>query len=122
MRTPLRYTLLFFLTCFVHLFALTAAYSQVSVSGGTGGNTLCAGGGFVTLAPIVISETSNGDVDLPTATVETLSLTLSDTAFEFEPNVGSFSFTGVGSATVLISGNVTATQISIDLSEIDDTN
>src|SRR5689334_9930173 len=99
MPTPLRYIFILFLTSLLHLTTFSA-FGQVSVSGGTGGNTLCSGGGYITLSDIVIAETgaNNNDINLPTLSLQTLNLTLSNAAFEFEPNVGSFYFTGTGSA------------------------
>ncbi|RAV97989.1 PKD-like domain-containing protein [Pseudochryseolinea flava] len=104
------------------MLSFQVASAQVSVSGGTGGSTLCAGGGYVSLTPIVISETANGDISMGTLALETLNLTLSNAAYEFEPNVGSVSFTGTGAASILASINVTATQISISIAEGDNNN
>src|SRR5690606_10603723 len=110
------------LIVFVIFFLSLPAIGQVSITGGSGGALLCANGGYTSLSPIVITETNNGDFNIRTFVIDTLNLSFSVAGFEFEPNVGSVSFSGTGSASVIATSVVTASKIAIRIVEGDNTN
>ncbi|HYF70001.1 MAG TPA: immunoglobulin domain-containing protein, partial [Ohtaekwangia sp.] len=98
------------------------ALAQVSITGGTGGQTLCAGGGYIQLSPIIITETHPADFNIRTLAIDTLNLGFSTAGFEFEPNVGSVSFAGTGSGAVLVTFSITGSKIAIRIVEGENSN
>ena len=111
-----------FIALIVFIGALSA-FGQVNVTGGTGGNALCVGAGYTTLDPIVFTETLNGDISISNGGAPMyFYLDRSDPNFEFNPGVGSVSFTGGGSGSVLASITVTSSRIAIAILEGDNSN
>src|SRR5690606_21242407 len=106
----------------IFLFLTVTAFGQVTITGGGGGSAMCADDEYVTLSPIVISETAVGNFNIRTFVVDTLNLGLSNPAFKFEPNSGSVSFTGTGAETVIATINVTEAKVAIRIVEGDNAN
>ena len=100
--------------CFAFCFSgflFNQTYANVTVTPASGGSSLCASS-YTTLGDIVILEGANGDI-AGSQTNATLILT-APSGYEFNPGVGSVSFTGTEPS----SANLTAISISVVASTI----
>jgi len=95
-------------------------WAQINVNA-TATPDLCVGNVvYSTLGDIVLSEVSTNDFTLTGVNQNiTIHPTISS-RFEFEPGIGSVLVTGPDASSIIASLNVTATQIELVLSEVDD--